>query len=180
MLPLKNRSHLFGFVFVPVIFVILGAFALSVASVIENVRFVGATAQVLGLVKAVRIYTVEQKTFSFVPGEDVWARMIQVGQMATSTDHINSWGGEVRLIAASATELRIENDLPSQDCRRMALYFLGLDPPGIGLLSIEAQSDLDETWSPIYPTPDSGQVAAAGVSCGATRQARLAFVFRLK
>jgi hypothetical protein len=180
MFSLKNRSHLFGFVFVPVVLIILGAFALSAAAIIENMRFVGGTSQVLKHVETIRSFAKEQKTFFLNPGEDVWARMIQVGQISTSAAHTNPWGGELRLIAASETELRIENDLPSQDCRRMTLYFLGSDPVKNGLMLVEARSDQDEQWSTIYPSPDTGRVSVVEASCGVTRHSQLVFVFRIK
>ncbi|MFA4994409.1 MAG: hypothetical protein WC521_03800 [Bdellovibrionales bacterium] len=180
-MPLRKRpSQLFEFVLVPVVFIILGAFVVSGASVFENQRFVKASSQIWGFVRTVRTFINEQKTFSFAIGEDAWAAMVRVQRIPGTTRPLNPWGGSLRAIAVTSTDIRIESDLPSQDCRRTALYFIGLGPENLGLLSVQAQSDQDTKWYLIYPPPSSKQVAAAEASCGPTAHSRLALIFKIK
>jgi len=175
----KNRSQLYAFVLVPIVLILLGAFALSAASVFENMRFAKATTQILSFVRMIRSFAGEQKTFSLNSGEDAWAVMVRLGQISATTKPVNPWGGDIRATAAQGGAVRVETDLPSQDCRRIALYFLGLHPSELGLLSVEAQSDQDATWSVVYPSPAAEQVVRTESSCGTTTHSRLALVFKI-
>jgi hypothetical protein len=176
----EYHSRLFRVVLVPVALVVLGAFVLSAAAIRENLRFAGAASQILGFVRMVRLFVNEQKTYSLSLGEDVWATMVRVQQIPESVPQVNPWGGKIRVLATSTTEMSIESNLPSQDCRRMALYFGGLDPEKSGILSIAARSDLAPAWSVVYPAPADKQVAAVEESCGPTKQSYLAVVFKIK
>jgi|GEM_PF-2748010 hypothetical protein len=181
MFSRKNRPLLFVIVATPVILIIVGALALCVASALENLRFVKATSQILGFAGTLRSFADEQKTRLFNTGEDLWADMVQSGQILASNPHTNPWGGDIRATALDNTAMRIENDLPAQDCRRMALSFLARQPEELGLLSVEAMSDQDTVWSPIYPAPANGQQAlSADIACGNTHFSRLALVFRIR
>ena len=176
----EYHSRLFRVALVPVALIVLGAFALSAAAILENLRFAGATSQILGFVRMVRLFVNEQKTYSLGMGEDVWATMVRVQQIPESVAQVNPWGGKIRVIATSTTEMSFESDLPAQDCRRMVLYFGGLDSEKSGIISIAARSDLAPTWSVVYPAPADKQVATAEESCGPTKRSYLALVFKVK
>jgi len=164
-----------------VILVVLGSIALSAASIFENFRFVNATSQILGFVKIVRTFMTEQKTFSLNIGEDVWAAMVRVQQIPQASSPLNPWGGRIRAIAATGTEMRIESDIPSQDCRRIALYFVGLGPEELGLAGIQAQAAANAPWYIVYPPPSAAQqVEAAEASCGNGGQSRIALIFKMR
>ncbi len=180
MAALKNRSHLHIFIGIPVVLIILGAFAVSAGAVVENLRFVRATSQLLGLVDSVRSFAGQQRTLIFNSGEDILADMTRLGQTPPPLARTNPWGGDIRTIAIANMAMRIESYLPSQDCRRLAQYFLGRQPAELGLLSADAQSDIDTSWSAIYPPPAIGADSAAETACGKTSFSRLALVFRIR
>ncbi|MFA5041423.1 MAG: hypothetical protein WC464_07305 [Bdellovibrionales bacterium] len=175
-----KQSLLFSAVLVPVALIILGAFALSAAAVFENLRFASGTTQILEFVRQVRSFVNEQKTFSFNLGENVWLAMIRFQQIPRTSLQTNPWGGTIRAIITANTEMSIESDLPSQDCRRMASYLIGRGPQTLGLLSIAAHSNQDTTWSVIYPPPPGGQAPTVKAACGPTSLSRLALVFKIK
>jgi len=176
----RKHSLLFSIVLVPVTLIILGAFALSGASVLENLRFSNATAQILGFVRTVRAFVNEQKTYTPAVGEDIWATLSRIQRIPSSMHQTNPWGGTIRTLATTSTEMDVESDLPSQDCRRMALYFLGLGPAELGLLSIAAKADQNTKWSVIYPSNTNSPTALVEASCGPTKTSRIALVFKIK
>ena len=176
----KNRSQLHLFIAIPVVLIILGAFVLSAGAVVENLRFVRAASQILGLVDFVRSFAGQQRTVVFNSGDDIWADIARLGQTPPPRARTNPWDGSIRTIAIANMAMRIESDLPSQDCRRLALYFLERQPAELGLLSEEAQSDQETSWAAIYPPPASGADFAAETACGKTHFSRLALVFRIR
>ncbi len=180
MLLQEKHSLLFKASIAPVALVILGAFAFSVAAILENVRFANATGQILGFVGKVRSFANEQKTFSPAVGEDVWDAMVRVQQISSATPRTNPWDGTIRAAVTANAEMGVESDLPARDCRRMALYFLGLSPAELGLLSIAAHPDSSAAWSVIYPPQNNNQIVAVNAACGLSGTSRLALVFKIK
>ena len=179
MFKQKNRLQLYVLTHIPVILIILGALAVSGEALFENFRFITATNELSTVINAMRSYAKEQRTLSFNPGEDILGNMINLAQIPASA-HTNPWGGDVRAIAVANMEMRIESDVPSRDCRRIALYLLGRKPVELGLLSMEAQSSREAAWMPIYPVPDIGAGAAAQNSCGNANDSHLALVFKIR
>lgn len=179
-MPSQNqRSFLHILIAIPVIAIIAGAFALSIAAVLENLRFVKATHQILEIVGSVRAVVAEQKTFAQNPGEDIWFDLERVGRIPSSGTHPNPWGAEVQAVSVANVAMRIESDMPSHDCRRMALYFLNQSPE-LGLLAIEAQGTNSLIWAPIYPLPEGAHGHIEEAACGTTPNSRLAVVFRIR
>jgi hypothetical protein len=179
-MALRNtKITLHGIVAIPVAFIVLGAFALSIAAVIENLHFINATNQILSIVSTVRSLTAGQSSFAQTPGEDIWAALEHSGQIISSPSHPNPWHGEMRIITISNSAMRIESDLPTHDCRRLALYFLQHQPTDLGLVTIEAQSFTDALWTPIYPglTADEHITQQA---CGKPPYSRLALIFKIR
>jgi len=174
-----KRPPLHVFVAIPVFVIVLAAFALSVSAVKENIRFITATNQILNLAGTVRAVAAGQKGFAQNPGEDIWADLEHMGQIASTTSHLNPWQGDVRMMSVSDNAMRIESDMPTHDCRRLALYFMGRQPGDLGLLSLEVESFAAHEWMVLYPTPPihNHLVEAA---CGAAPYARLAVVFKIR
>ena len=177
----NNKTFLTILISIPVVLIIAGAFAMSVAAVAEDLRFVNAADQVLALVGSVRSMATQQNGFAQTPGEDVWGDLEKAGQVIPASRRINPWHGDVRAVTVAPAAMRVETDLLTRDCRRLALYFLGRRPAELGLLSIEAQPVDTPTWTPI----DLDAVPAVydrmvGGACGKDKYARLAIIFKVK
>ena len=174
----KNKTFLTILIALPVLLMIAGAFALSVSAVIEDLRFVNATDQILALVGSVRSIASQQSGFAQTPGEDVWNDLEKAGQVIQANSRFNPWHGNLRAVTVASAAMRIENDLPTHDCRRLALYFLGRKPSELGLLAIEAQADGAGVWTPLdLNAPEVAVDRMVGVACGKAKYAHLAVVF---
>ena len=186
-MSLRIRTPLHTLVAIPVALIVLGALALSVAAVVEELRFIRAADRTLELVSTVRTVAAGQKGFAPTAGEDVWADLEHIGQIFPDPGHPNPWGGEVRMTTAAMNvvgtmAMRIESDVPRHDCRRLALYFLGRQPADLGLLAIEAQPATDsKRWGAIYPLPAGYKSAdLVEAACGQSSYSRLALTFRIR
>jgi hypothetical protein len=180
-MSLQNNKPLFYVLTALLVAVIvLGAFAMSGAAIFENLRFVRAADQILELVSMVRSMASQEKGFAQNPGEDIWSDLIGAGQIEQSASHLNPWQGWVRAVTVTNMAMRIESDLPTHDCSRLALYFLGRQPAELGLLRIEAQSTVDTGWFVIYPLAGVTYSYVADSACGHAPYARLALVFRVR
>ncbi|MDD3030468.1 MAG: hypothetical protein PHS57_09400 [Alphaproteobacteria bacterium] len=179
MFTLKDQDRLFLAVLVVVLSIIGGAASVSVASILENKRFVEATSKILWIVRTVRSAASAQRIPSLDPGDDVWAALIQSGQVSATMDRSLPWGGTLDAHAATRNSVRVETFLPSHNCRRIALYFLSLEPTELHLLSVAAKPMPNASWSLIYPLPDAQQVDAAVAACGDELNARLALTFMI-
>lgn len=175
-----NSSILYHVVLVPVIVVILGAFGLSAASIYENIRFVRANAQIMSFVQNVRAFQSAKGATPLAPGEDVWASMVRAGQLSKSTPQANPWHGGFWATAAANASLRIIDEVPARDCRRMGLYIIGLDASEIGLLALEVQPQNDSRWYSIPISTEPGISATIEKACGTLDTARLALWFRIR
>jgi hypothetical protein len=176
----NNKVFLHGFITLPVALIIIGAFTVAAAAVIENLRFIRTTNQILSFVALTRSMVVQQSGFAQNPGEDVWVALEHAGQVPPGASHLNAWHGDMRATVLTASAMRVENDLPTHDCRRLAIYFTEHDPAGLGVLAIEGQSTATNIWATIYPSPAVAHGKAAETACGNAPYARLAFVFKLR
>ena len=175
-----NKTILSSSITTLVVVVVLGSFALSGAAVVENLRFVKATSQILEPVGLVRTIIAQQPGFIQKPGENIWDDLARVEQIPSGSDHVNPWGSDVHVVAATNVAIRIESDLPTHDCRRMALYFIN-QAQGFRLLAVEAQPFEQVLWSPIYPMPENTlRDSVVDVACGKAHAARLALVFKVR
>jgi len=175
----NNKISLHNIVAVPVAFIVLGAFAMSIAAVMENVHFINATNQIFSLVSTVRMTTSDQKTFIEMPGEDVWADLERAARIPADTPRTNPWHGNIRILSLSDKAMRIESDLPTHDCRRLVEYFLSHQPADLGLLAIEAQSLNNSTWLRLYPLQTAHNYMT-NTACGTSPYARLALIFTIR
>jgi hypothetical protein len=179
-MPLRpTKFSLHTLVAIPVAAIVLGALAMSIAAVIENVHFINATNQILGVVGSVRTIAAGQASFAQTPGEDVWADLERLGQIAATSTHPNPWHGDVQIKTVSNAAMRIESVLPTHDCRRMAIYFLEHQPTDLGLISMDAQSVNNRDWMAIYPAVTL-PVRVADLACGRMPYARLALTFTIR
>ena len=160
--------------------IVLAAFALSGAAALENLRFIRATDQILEPVGLLRSIIAQQPSYSQNPEEDVWADLARIGRVPSATTHPNPWGSDVRVFAITNAAVRVESDLPTHDCRRMALYFLN-QAQGFGIIAIEAQPFGRVVWSAIYPLPaNMPRDRLTDIACGNAAAARLALVFKVR
>ncbi len=177
----RNKTLYTILISIPVVIIIAGAFMMSVAAVVENLRFVTVTNQILALVASVRSIASLQSGFAQVPGEDVFSDLEKAGQTIPASDHTNPWHGEIRAVTVAPSAMRIETDLLTRDCRRVALYFLGRKPAELGLLTIEAQTVDAAVWIPVDLVASPALYdQLVGNACGKARYARLAVIFRVK
>jgi hypothetical protein len=175
----KKRTSLYKLVSIPVALVIVGGAILSAAAAYENIRFIKATDQILSLVSSVRTVTSNQANYAQAIGEDLWVDLEHLGVVSPATTHSNPWMGAVRATTVSATTMRVESDLPTRDCHRLAQYFIEHQPLELGLASIEAQSVVnDPVWVQVYPAPNASRGVSAETGCGTARYARLALIFK--
>lgn len=176
----RNNASNFLLIAAPVVLVIAGAFLIAVQSAFENLRFMRATGQISLFVNTARSVAVDQKNLIFTPGEDVWMDMIKTGQIASSTDHNNPWGGAIRATAVDNNSMRVESDLPVHECRRIMLYFMEHNPVEQGLLAVEAQQEGDVVWGHVYPAVSDKATLAPEEACGRSKKSTLAMIFRLR
>ncbi|MDE2030029.1 MAG: hypothetical protein KGI97_05625 [Alphaproteobacteria bacterium] len=183
MLQKNNLSPLPLLVTIPVVAIIVAALALSGLAAVENWRFMRAADQVLQFVGMVRQNAAVQKGFAVTPGEDVWAALQGLGQIIPPAARLNPWQGGLRAAVVNSRVIRIETDLPTHDCRRLALYFIKREPQETGLLAAEAESGgPGAAWSRFYPSsvsPDEVADAAAR-ACGREADAHLALFFQIR
>ena len=178
----KNISYLYPIVSIPVILIILGSFALSGAAVMENLRFINATNQVLELVSLVRQMSGAQKNSTFFqnPGEDIWADLEGMGQIVSPDRRVNPWKGDIRAVTVAPGAMWIESPMPTHDCRRLALYFMERSLTELGLVAIKARSPDAQNWGQIYPPGAEARGRETEMTCGTDPLARLALVFKLR
>lgn len=176
---LKQKNRLYTLTLIPVALICLGAVALSTRALFENLRFVSATNDLSTVVTSVRSYAKEQRSYSFIPGEDILTKMIALGQMPAKV-RANPWDGALSAFVAPDMGLRIETDLPAHACRRIALYLFGRKPADLGLMSMEARSEPKPAWSSIYPVQGIDTGLAAQNACGKSGHAHLALVFKIR
>jgi hypothetical protein len=176
----SNRSlfHLFASAFVALI--LLGALTLTVSALLENRRFSQASNQIFWLINQARSAAVDQKNFAMASGEDIWADLTVLGRIGSAPRHPNPWDGDIRATSVTGG-MRVETDLPVQDCRRLALLFLE-KPSDFGLLGVEAQSYNDSKWALVYPLQGTALTSprAAELACGTVPYARLALIFKIR
>lgn len=163
-----------------IIGIVLAAFILSGAAVFENMRFEKATDQILEPVGLMRSIIAQQPTFAQNQGDDIWTTLARLGRLPAAATHPNPWGSELRAMAVDNGTIRIESDLPTHDCRRMALYFMN-QAQGFGLTIMEAQAFGSVVWEPIYPVPViEAHKDITDIACGNTAAARLGIVFKVR
>jgi len=177
----KKTFSLRYLVGVPVSVIIAGAVTISFLAAIENLRFIRATDQILQTVVLVRNVASMMKEYAPQPGQDILADLSRFGQLADLP--INPWHEPLRVAGGVNNSMRIETDLPTRDCRRLAFYLMARDPTDLGLQSIEAAYGIQPAWLRAYPSPPATHAhpeAAVENACGTEAYARLGLVFRIR
>jgi hypothetical protein len=111
----------FGFmtVAVPVLAICGFAIWLTVAAAAENIKFARCTEQVISIVAVAQEDAGKDPTFGQAPHEDIIDDLVRRGQLAGAPK--NPWGGAIRAVVQSPSLMRLETDLPSYSCQRLAV-----------------------------------------------------------
>jgi hypothetical protein len=168
---------------------IAAALWLSGSAAYENVHFVHTTGTILNLVSIAREDAEKDPSFGLVVGSDLIGELQSRGQLPgqqggtaqPAAMPYNAWNGPIRASFTSNTVMRFETDLPTHDCRRLALFF-GKDAADLSLLSMEAR-ELNGPWRKFYDQATSVQApnfSSADAACGFGEKATLALNLRLR
>lgn len=164
-----------------VVTVLAAAIALVVMSFYENIRFARGTDQIINLVAGARSAGIQDQNFAQRPGEDLIDALRREGQLAGSEGQPldNPWQGNMRIRTVKPSIIRIETDVPVNECRRLALFFAKA-ARDLGLQSMEAREGTG-IWRLFYDLSQS-RVSSRAVeaACGQEPQAELALVLRIK
>lgn len=183
-----DSSTFFHLVALGTVLVIGSALTLAGAAIWENVRFARATNNILILVSKARQIATTQPTFAIVPGIDIADALMQALQIKPDL-LVTPWGEANSLVSLNNSMMRYEAELPTRNCRRLALYLLAQRPTELGLLAIEAQPHTPRTsqttpiWVRIYPEPAGGRLRGADMvvpACGNGETARVGLTFRFR
>ncbi|MDD3371918.1 MAG: hypothetical protein PHE27_08865 [Alphaproteobacteria bacterium] len=180
MSPLAPKSPANYILTASVTLIIMVSLVVSAASVRENLLFGEAVSQILWFINTVRTFEKDQKTYTLSSGQDVWANMVQAGRISVTTKHTNPWGGDFQVTAGPNDTMRIENIVPTHNCRRLALYMLESGPEKIGLVAMGARSEQNSIWNTFYPKPTWQKKDMPDISCGVAKNAHLAMIFKMK
>ncbi len=169
---------------IPVAVIVLGACALAAFSVQENRHFVQSVKQITDFTDSVQGAASQQTTFAQSAGDDLWVDLQHAGRSDAKDSHANAWGGDLRAITVAtqtgAVAMRVEDDVPTRDCRRLALYFVDHASANMGVLAIEAQPVDDTKWTLVYPLAMPVYERAALFACGTNAYAHLAVTFKIR
>lgn len=175
---------------VPVAAIIIVGVVIAVASVMENVRFSDATRQIHDLTKGAREFAEREAHFATQTGDNLIPALAHAGLVpgTSTTEEVtkltNPWGGEVLLVAAAPSVVRLETYVPVRNCRRLALFF-GQDPAAFRILAMDAREGGAGFWRRFYVTHTSAGLASIDerqvqAGCGQLSQASLAFVIQVR
>lgn len=175
------------FVLLIAIAVVAGAVWIAGAAAIESTRFANGTNQILQLVAGARTLASRDKNFAAQPNEDVLAELTRAGLLTGTSDAKpatlgNPWKGVIRALTPAPAAMRIETDVPSQDCRRMAL-FLFKNGGDLGLTMLEARGEGRPSWQRFFAPTEGINVANNRViedACDQGSNVTLALVFAVR
>jgi len=159
--------------------IVLSGMTLAGLALRENLRFSMAISQILWIADSVRSLAAQQANFAPTLNEDLLNDLAGAGQIQANEDRVNPWHGSISAVAVSRTVMRIETDLPTRDCRRLASYFVSHQPADMGLTSMQVQA-FDASWMEVYPFSPAAYPRIFNGACGNASTARFAMVFRLK
>jgi hypothetical protein len=172
-------------VFLLIALIVVISLWITAAAVVENIRFAQATDQILHLIATARDFASTNKNFAAQPGQDLLKELVRAGNGEGVIDGQpamlkNSWNGYVTATASAPSTMRVETDIASRDCRRMALFFLknGRD---LGLNMMEANQDTPPLWRQFFNQKgmSSSGNQSVEVACGESSHVTLALGFLL-
>jgi len=164
---------------IPVTAAIIGSLWVTAAAAYENVKFARGADQMLALIASARDAAAKDARFGQQPNEDVISDLIRLGQYTARPSNV--WDGAIRATAGSPSMMRIEADLPSRACRRLAAFF-GREASEVALQKIEARG-WDGVWRQIYNAPHSPSgpsMLDIDVACGSGDNTVLALTLQLR
>jgi len=163
----------------PVVAIVVAAIWLTLASVLENVKFVHCTEQLLAIISSAQDDAKTDANFGMAENEDIIDDLVRRAQLADRP--LNSWKGAIRATAHPAPMLRIEVDVPGRACRRLALFF-GKSADDLKLRKMEAHEQDSNGWSPFFDAtnPLLFDHPAINKACGESEHATIALIFALR
>lgn len=180
---LLSRKSVRFLILVPVGVIVIGAVAVAGLAMVENIRFARATEQVLGVATMAHNLAITDRNFAAQAGEDLVRALARVGYVRGVTDGqpstlTNPWLKPIRLTAMLPSIMRLETDLPTRDCRRLAMFFIkNSGAARVRVLEARAGNLWKRFYDSLKPPPDEKAVDAA---CGRADEATLAVVFVLQ
>jgi len=179
-MPTQNKSPSFvRSITLIVAVIVLSGLTLSGLALRENLRFSMAVSQILWIVESIRSLAGQQANFASTANEDLLKDLAGAGQIQSNEGRVNPWQGILSAVAVTPSVMRIETDLPTRDCRRIASYFFSRQPDQIGIISMQVQA-FDARWTEIYPVSPAAFPRLVDGACGKAPTARFAMVFKVK
>jgi hypothetical protein len=163
----------------PVTVAIAGGIWLAAAAAYENVKFVRCTDQLLSIIGFARDDAAMDAEFGQTSGEDLLDDLVRRAQFMGPP--VNSWGGELRVVAWPLPYMRIETELPVRACRRLA-HFFGKDANALKLQKMDAR-DEKGVWHSIYDAAGGTQMfdyQLINTACGGAKETTLSITLRLR
>jgi hypothetical protein len=162
----------------------------TIGAVIENIRFVRATDQILEIVRAGRALAQEGALSDALATGTLYDRLNGAkvaGENGRSSRFLrNAWGQPLTLAMAPSTQtLRIEDAVSTGICRRI-IYQFGKDTQSLGLLRVEALDVLSASpWRTLFDVTTTSReqrvdAMAIQAACGTSPKVVLALTFALK
>jgi hypothetical protein len=164
---------------VPVGIIVVFAIWLAGAAAFENVKFARCTEQVLSIIAAVQEDAGKDLTFGQVLREDIIDDLIRRGQLPGIPR--NAWGGTVKATIQPLPFMRLELELPSYACQRLAIY-MGKNASDLKLQKVEA-GEGNNKWSTFFDAAtnlDESEFSGANQGCGTGVQSTLVLTLRLR
>jgi hypothetical protein len=169
----------FFILIVPVTAAIVASLSLTATAAYENVKFVRTTEQILSLIAVAEDNAAKDSSFGQGAAEDIVDDLVHRGQLTPQP--VNAWGGSLRAVVQQPPFLRIETDLSSRACRRVALFF-GKDAADLKILRMEVRGE-SGFWRAFYNAATSTQAVdytQAGAACGDDENTTLSLTLRLR
>jgi hypothetical protein len=142
---MKTKLTLFIITLPFIIVIILGSFAISVMSIIENKRFIEGTNLILSIPKAVATFQKNRPAISFAPNDNILEILAHANLFPKQSIHINPWGGMIKAAAIDSQTFRIYTSIPPSVCRKLSLYFEKYDFSDTGLAAMYVSQDNTES-----------------------------------
>jgi hypothetical protein len=133
------------------------------------------TEQVLSFVAMAKDNAAKDPNFGQAAGEDLMEDLVRRAQLMNRLE--NPWSGGVRAVAQSPL-MRIELDVPSRACRRLAIFF-GKNADDLKLAKMETRKE-NGTWQLLDATTPIPNYPAINKACGEDQGTTLALTLQLR
>jgi hypothetical protein len=146
---------------------------------VENVKFARSTEQVLSIIAVAQDDASKDPSFDQARHEDIIDDLERRGQLLGTPK--NPWGGGIRASVAAPATMRLETDLPSYVCGRLAVY-LSKNAGDLKLQKMGA-AYTDHTPTAFFDAAvnsDANEIPGANEACGTAPHTTLALTIRLR